>query len=445
MLLAVLGSATVEAAAPTVSETPAERGYRLLTSKAYLPPDFSQETFESLWTAWPEPLRSEAERATPEERRRMAYTRYGLVEAPGRDGDPALGYVPDDQGNWVLNCLACHGGKVAGKAIAGVGNSHFAFQTLLQDAVKLRRERGEPLNDAESGRIGFPLSRSNGTTNAQTFSIALVGLRDDEMNFQPRRALPPLVHHDLDAPPLWNAKRKKRLYIDGFVEKSPRTIMQFVLAPTNDAATLKSWEPEFADILAWIESLEAPKWPWSVDSSLAAAGKTIFNQHCADCHGSYGPGGSYPEKMVPIDVVGTDPLRLTGMSAEHRSFFSRGWMGEHGKRKAIENPEGYVAPPLDGIWASAPYFHNGSVPTLWHVLHSEQRPAVWLRTEDGYDQAKVGLEVTAVDKVDRKLDASERRRYFDTNIAGKSAAGHTFPDELNEDEKRAVLEYLKTL
>jgi cytochrome c peroxidase len=107
---------------------------------------------------------------------------------------------------------------------------------------------------------------------------------------------------------------------------------------------------------------------------------------------------------------------------------------------------GYVAPPLDGIWASAPYFHNGSVPTLWHLLHSDQRPVVWKRTEDGYDQNKVGLEIETFDKIPANVKANtHRRRYFDTKLPGKSAAGHTFPNVLDEDQKRDLLEYLKTL
>jgi hypothetical protein len=82
---------------------------------------------------------------------------------------------------------------------------------------------------------------------------------------------------------------------------------------------------------------------------------------------------------------------------------------------------------------------------LWHLLHSKERPKIWQRSENGYDQTKVGLEFASVDKLDKKLEASEKRRYFDTSITGKSAAGHTFPDELTEDEKTALLEYLKTL
>jgi hypothetical protein len=60
----------------------AYRGYRALVEKAYLPPDFDQETFDAAWKHWPEPLRSQAEKATPEERRRMAFDRYGLTPRP---------------------------------------------------------------------------------------------------------------------------------------------------------------------------------------------------------------------------------------------------------------------------------------------------------------------------------------------------------------------------
>ncbi len=94
----------------------------------------------------------------------------------------------------------------------------------------------------------------------------------------------------------------------------------------------------------------------------------------------------------------------------------------------------------------APYLHNGSVPTLWHLFHSEARPVVWQRSEDGYDPNRVGLEVTALDELPATVkDGAERRRYFDTRLSSKSAAGHTFPDALSEDEKQALIEYMKTL
>ena len=112
---------------------------------------------------------------------------------------------------------------------------------------------------------------------------------------------------------------------------------------------------------------------------------------------------------------------------------------------------GYVAPPLDGVWATAPYLHNGSVPTLWHLLRPERRPEVWRRTPNGYDDSRVGLEVETfaasawAAELAAGLPADQRRQVFATTKPGKSAAGHDYPAVLNEAERVALLEYLKSL
>jgi mono/diheme cytochrome c family protein len=442
--------ATEAAQRTTTAEAPkaaSARGYQLLRSKAYLPAEFPESAFENIWRTWPAGLKQIAKKATPDERRRMELARYGLVTAPeAPDGIP-MAYVADGKGGWSLTCLSCHGGKVAGQSMPGLGNSHFAFKTLTHEVIRSwMLDKGKP-EPWQLSRLTAYLGQSNGTIDAQVFSIQLTALRDDEMNVRFDAPMPPYTHHDLDAPPLWNVKKKQRLYIDGFAEKTPRTIMQFSLYPANDSTTIKGWEEDFRDILAWIESLDPPKYPYTIDRDLAARGEPIFRRTCAECHGTYGPDGKYPEKMVPLDVVNTDPLRLSGMPPEHRRRFSSGWLGEGGKRTAIAEPTGYIAPPLDGIWASAPYLHNGSVPTLWHLFHVDARPVVWLRSEDGYDQARVGLEVTTLADLPGAAagDAVERRRYYDIRLSSKSAAGHEFPEELAEDDKQAVIEYLKTL
>ncbi|MGH7138951.1 MAG: cytochrome c, partial [Pirellulales bacterium] len=233
------------------------------------------------------------------------------------------------------------------------------------------------------------------------------------------------------------------LYADGGVPKSHRALMQFLLLPKNGPEKFRAWENDYRDVLAWIESLEPPKYPFAVDNILADRGRRLFNQHCSECHGTY---GRYPEVNVPIDEVGTDRARFDAIPASWRSEYSATWFGHYGEMAVKRDLPGYVAPPLDGIWASAPYLHNGSVPTLWHLFYPERRPTVWTRTEDGYDTEKVGLEITALDEVPAEARrGAARRRYFDTREFGKSAAGHLFPDALNDDEKRAVIEYLKTL
>src|SRR5262245_19579320 len=116
---------------PPAGLSPAQRGYWFLTQKAYLPPDFSQEIFDAVWKKWPQPLRSEAEKVIPEERRKMAFSRYGLTPRP-EDPTKPLQYVVDEEGNWTMNCFACHGGKVAGKVWPGLPNSHYALATLTE-------------------------------------------------------------------------------------------------------------------------------------------------------------------------------------------------------------------------------------------------------------------------------------------------------------------------
>ena len=104
--------------------------------------------------------------------------------------------------------------------------------------------------------------------------------------------------------------------------------------------------------------------------------------------------------------------------------------------------DGYVAPPLDGIWASAPYFHNGSVPTLYEVLKSTARPEVWARTGISYDYnwEKIGWNYSTDPK-----GKDYRKWTFDTTVPGYGNGGHTFGDKLTEEERWAVVEYLKTL
>ena len=426
----------------------AVKGYENLRSHPYLPPDFDDEVFESLWTVWPEPERTAAETADPATRLELTFSYYGLTIAPdsGDGKKRPLGYVVDERGNWSMNCLACHGGKVAGRAIPGLPNSHTALQTLSDDVRMVKMSQGKALSHLDLGSIQMPLNTTNGTTNSVIFGIALGAFRNPDMTVDLSRKLPVLVHHDVDAPPFWNVRKKRSLYADGFAPKTSRPLMQFILLPKVTPDQLDNWEPEFTEILAWIESLEVPKYPFAIDRVLAGKGETLFQENCSRCHGTYGPTGKYEQQTIAIDEIGTDSLRLNALTPEHRTWMKSGWLSRYGADPVEIDPIGYVAPPLDGIWASGPYFHNGSVPTLWHVLHSEQRPKVWKRTENGFDTERVGLEIEEFEETPAsEKSPPKRRRYFDTNLPGKSAQGHRFPEVLTEEEKQAVLEYLKTI
>lgn len=444
------GMVAGQLACPTgATAADAARGLGRLLNEAYLPADFDEEVFADLWTTWEEPLRTQAERATPDERRRMAFARYGLVP---RQGDPSkpMQYVVDASGAWTMNCLACHQGQVAGTMIPGLPNSTYALETLTEEVRLVKVRQRKAFGHMDLGSLLLPLGTTNGTTNAVIFGVALMRHRDADLNIIQRPPRFDLVHHDMDAPPWWHYAKRRSLYVDGFAPQGHRMLMQFLLVKENGPEKFREWETHFRDIEAWISSLRPPRWPHAIDAALAETGRGVFSRHCADCHGTYGEQGSYPDRVVPIAEVGTDRVRLDSLTAGERGDLNSSWFGDYGRAaeslRQREPPDGYVAPPLDGVWASAPYFHNGSVPTLWHVLHPDERPVVWKRSPTGYDERHVGLEIeAAADLPPGKITSAERRRWFDTRKPGKSAAGHDFPEALTDPEKSAVLEYLKTL
>jgi cytochrome c5 len=461
-LALVAGATTIARGGETPSAAPAgassgafvpsaERGLRHLLEKSYVPPMLDEQDFDRLPTTWPSPAREAAEKADARERRRLAFARYGLCERPGDASGKPLQFAVDDEGRWSLNCLACHSGCVEGKPVAGAANAEFAFQDLVDDVVRLA-DRGEARTGV-AARLWkrIPLGESHGTTNAVAFALALGVFRDKDLALSPPRApLEPILHHDLDAPAWWNVRLRAHLYVDGATKKSHRALMQFLMVPQNGPDKFRAWEDDFRDILAYVESLRPPAWPHAVDRPLAERGRGVFEATCARCHGTYGPSRAYPALRVPIAEVGTDRTRLDAISRRDRERYAVSWFTGYRPDEVDLEPGGYVAPPLDGVWASAPYFHNGSAPTLWHVLHPDARPAAWQRRRDAgrasYDRVRVGLDVESRDEMPAgPLDAWERRSWFDTRARGKSAAGHTFPGTLSEDERRAVLEYLKTL
>lgn len=225
--------------------------------------------------------------------------------------------------------------------------------------------------------------------------------------------------------------------------------MQFTLVPENGPDFYREHEPDFRDIEAYLMSLRPPRYDGIVDAVLAAKGRRAFNETCAGCHGTYGDGSNFPGVRVPIEDIGTDPVRLTALSKAGREKYAQSWFAHHGEvgeQTVVTDPSGYVAPPLDGVWASPPYFHNGSVPTLWHVLHPDSRPTIWRRTTETIDAQKIGFVIESVDRIPlSETDIAARRQYFETTRFGKSNTGHDYPSQLSDEEKLAVLEYLKTL
>jgi hypothetical protein len=282
----------------------------------------------------------------------------------------------------------------------------------------------------------------------------LLGLRDPDLRLRSERI--DLGRPDEmceDVPAWWLLKKKKTMYHTGGGDaRSVRALMQFMMSPLNSGPAITREEAHIRDIRAYLLSLEPPKYPFPVNATLAKKGQEVFEATCSRCHGTYGEKWTYPNRIVPIKEIGTDPKRWEGLGQKVGDYYNQTWFakekGEDGYKGMVT--EGYQAPPLDGIWATAPYFHNGSAPTVHDVLNSKARPRVFTRSyrtdEADYDKEKLGWKVQVLDgPADAKLPAIERRKVYDTTQPGRSNGGHTFGDKLTEEQRMAVIEYLKTL
>ena len=213
----------------------------------------------------------------------------------------------------------------------------------------------------------------------------------------------------------------------------------------EEAATIDEYAP---DIRAFITALEAPDYPFAIDRELAATGRPVFERQCSACHGTYGEDWTYPNLIIPLEQVGTDPEIARYSMEEGKRFL--GWFNAsfYGELARAAPAPGYYAPPLDGVWATAPYLHNGSVPTIEALLNSPKRPKYWTRSFEStdYDEQTLGWRYSELShgKADTP-DPEQRKLVYDTTLKGYSNEGHTFGDALNDEERAAVLEYLKTL
>lgn len=242
-------------------------------------------------------------------------------------------------------------------------------------------------------------------------------------------------------------------------------------------------------------NLQSPRWPEDVlppiDRALAERGAPIYASECASCHALLDrddPKRHVTAQIYSVDRVGADPLAANNLAdARVPSGILEGAIspkGEHygpdmaaltlladlvtrslqaqpaaaartlvyAKTNGLEstpkqgqlNPiteedpsaelRSYKARPLNGVWASSPYLHNGSVPNLYALLlPPEARPVTFTVGNYEYDPAQVGY-------------VSEGGPFtIDTRQEGNSNAGHLYGTTLSEADRVALVEYLKTL
>lgn len=421
-----------------------EKGYQALVNNGYVSCGIPWTAYSQVFGDAPEALR------LPGRAGKSANLPYYQTAITAKSGIEIV----------TANCLQCHGGEINGQVVVGLGNAAADYTSSVGGTAALAAALlTDPGEKAELQRLvdrlaavePFTRTLTVGSNPADSVAAVLFAHRDPD-TFEwfdpPLLPLPSKVVAPVDTPPWWWMKKKNAMfYVGAGRGDHARTMMATATLCTDDVAEAAEIDAYFPDVRAFILSIEAPPYPFAVDAGLASEGKAVFEATCSRCHGTYGAGGEYPNLLVDIEVVGTDDA-LMG-AAQFADIYAQ-WFAEsfYGEVARYEPQKGYMAPPLDGVWASAPYFHNGSVPTVAGVLESGARPKYWTRSFDSkdLDPAQLGWKHTALDHgQDDEPTADLRRKIYDTTKWGHGNGGHPFGDSLTAGERAAVIEYLKTL
>jgi hypothetical protein len=237
-----------------------------------------------------------------------------------------------------------------------------------------------------------------------------------------------------------------------------------------------------------LRKLQSPAWPEQIlgpiDRPIADRGQQIFERECKACHVPINPGTHRPNsisedvppptikvKLVDLDAIGTDPRQALSFGSRFVDLqgipggddqvlymdaaraisgnIVEQWKNKSAGNQAIEQeidcgrpndfraPPAYRARPLNGIWATPPYLHNGSVPSIRQLLSNpEQRVHHFYLGSWEYDSLNVGL--VADSPFPGAFD-------FDTRLPGNSNLGHNYGTTLSEPDKAALIEYLKSM
>ena len=358
----------------------------------------------------------------------------------------------------VMNgtCFSCHAGEVNGELVLGLGNSLNDNQTSLELPAKLmnwqvrrkyKRDTATLKSFDDFGKYfgamaPYVQTNNPGVNPAARIAEACMRYRDPvDLKYTEEPQYPVRAYNlGSDIPALWHLQKKNALYYTAVGRGDfTKLLFQASVLGIPDSTAARAAQEKFVHITAWIRSLEPPVYPQEINEELASQGEIVFVEHCSSCHGTYGAEESYPNKVVAVGVIGTDPLYASyAVDSKIVDWYNKSWFATSEPRSWFEPEQGYIAPPLDGIWATAPYLHNGAVPDLYSLLYSPARPTYWQRSKNSedYNWTKVGWQY-------QQKDSGAGRTTFDTTLPGYGNAGHYYGDELTEQERRAVLEYLK--
>ncbi|MES2525824.1 MAG: hypothetical protein V4598_02005 [Bdellovibrionota bacterium] len=281
----------------------------------------------------------------------------------------------------------------------------------------------------------------------------------------------------------WNLKYKNRWLSDGSIVSGNPVHTNFLwneIGRGTDLKSLEKWllvnDETIRELTAAVFASKPPRYEKffgvnSLDVDKAKKGQKHFAMACARCHGTYTKGWDLPEagtlsdeellqnvnltyhKKTPVRDVGTDPGRYLGMREFSDALNSLQISKSIGT--VVEPQKGYVPPPLDGIWARWPYFHNNSVPNLCALLTpAANRPVTYWAGKANdknrdFDQDCVGYPLADKTPAEWKKN---KDLFYDTRKEGLHNTGHDAGIFIKDgveiftaSEKMELIEFLKTL
>jgi hypothetical protein len=400
--------------------------------------------------------------------------KVGLTTWPENETVLAYGMAPNLKPGqplrWTVNCLVCHTAEIDGVAYFGAGTKTFddvwlgeSLKRLTSDAWRLLLPAGSEDHRlaADANRIlnAHHHEKIDSLTRARSTAFAASHV---ELYMRPNGRMPAVDEvgrGDVKTPPLWHTAAKMqagRWYTDGsFHGRFPLMASSMELEKDRpfDALVdivIPGIKREFEDV---VRHLRPPPYPYAIDRALAERGRALFESDaigCSTCHGTYDGKGNVTWPGVHRDV-GTDRARLDVVSQGFIGAFDHSPIAAEGR---LVKSRGYAATPLTGVWANFPYLHNGSVPTLYHLLGpAPERPRIFeVMAARTFDRERVGQRLytrpayggLAENELLRRFGGN--RDWFTILRPGSANTGHEFWSRIRTDEnRRALIEYLKTL
>jgi len=368
------------------------------------------------------------------------FLRAYLAAAPGGDDATAQELLTgawQRQGRQIVTAMAA---DPAGAVGAGPGGLHkISGAQLALDRARLERERDlvplvrsilRLMHNVRAGlhipdKVPSALPPASGPGRNDAFGLLSLSLFTTPQTYTP-------VKFGI----VWNLAERRWVHWDGNTE-SP--IARNLLASLGLGAPLvgkRGWV-EYAAVKRQTdlsEGIRAPLYPFAVDVTAAGRGHKLYMTRCAGCH----DGKESDARLHAAMDIDTDPTRARlftpALAQRFNTFLAEVQVDGYARPTSpgVRSTGKYWAPGLAGVWARAPYLHNGSVRTLAELLtHPSARPAAWQRGSRLYDTTALGY-----------TDAGPYR--FDTGTPGNGNGGHAFGTDLPDADKRDLLEFLKT-